>query len=97
MNDTTLIDEVFDYLEKDSLIHLSNVHKRRKLYGEVINLIQKQPANEWVSVAGVIKNMITEFDHVNDEPIKVLDNINNVLDDAFAGGFPPDTIKERCK
>jgi hypothetical protein len=32
-------EKVFEYLESDSLIHLSNIHKRRKLYDEIISMV----------------------------------------------------------
>ena len=46
---------------------------------------------QWEAIAGHIKHLICMYDHVNDDPNKVLSDINNVLDDAF--GHMPAAIK----
>ena len=37
----------------------------------------------WENIAGHIKHLICMYDHVNDDPNKIISDINNVLDDAF--------------
>ena len=39
--------------------------------------------NNWEEIAGHIKSLITDFDHVDDSPYQLISGINNVLDDAF--------------
>ena len=47
---------------------------------------------DWEEIAGYIKGLITDSDHVNDSPYKLISDINNVLDNAF--GDMNSTIKK---
>jgi len=37
----------------------------------------------WEDVAGYIKDLISDHDHVGDSPYKTISDINNILDTAF--------------
>ena len=39
--------------------------------------------NNWEEIAGYIKGLINDHDHVGASPYKLISDINNVLDDAF--------------
>lgn len=45
----------------------------------------KEKAENWDRVAGYIKNLITEYDYLHDNPNDLISKINNTLDDAFSG------------
>ena len=47
---------------------------------------------QWEAIAGHIKHLICMYDHVNDDPNKIILNINNVIDDAF--GHMPTAIEK---
>ena len=51
------------------------------LYNDVV--ATEKRLEEWQDLACYIKDLILEFDHVNDDPIKVLSNIDNIIDTAF--------------
>ena len=38
----------------------------------------------WIAVCFKVKEILTDFDHVNDDPIKRLNKADNLLDGAFA-------------
>ena len=46
---------------------------------------------EWIAVCGHIKDIITEYDYVSDEPLALITSINNILDTAFC--YMPDAMK----
>ena len=47
---------------------------------------------DWITVCGYIKNIITEYDHTKDKTLQIIIDIDNILDDAF--GHMPTAIEK---
>jgi hypothetical protein len=58
---------------------MKSIAKNKSMGKDLIDIKTEQ----WEIIAGHIKHIICMYDHVNDDPNKVISDINNVLDDAF--------------
>ena len=58
---------------------------------EELKSIERQK-EEWIAVCGYIKSMIGDYDHVNDDPLKLISGIIDILDAAFC--YMPAAIEE---
>jgi len=55
--------------------------------GEAINKKLYEQREAWIKVCGKAKEILTDFDHVNDDPIHTLSVVNDLLDNAFSSNI----------